>query len=235
MSIRRISDLSNILLYKKDDAYYNYSVSEGVTRDVLGGKPSRSAGGSETDQLLNSMMEISWRRDNDPTKYDSKSISYDTLCAYITHNIQCEDYDFYGNKTLNGDLTISGNVNISGDNFNVQSKNVNISGDVVTVDGRETYIYGHDRINISVITEEGKPQPTIGLSGDNIAINGRKSFKLIYDDTMEIIWNNNGTLVPVMTFGNDKEKPTVKVHMDDSFVGTTENPVDGTSKYALWA
>lgn len=49
MSIRRISDLSNILLYKKDDAYYNYSVSEGVTRDVLGGKPSRSAGGSETD------------------------------------------------------------------------------------------------------------------------------------------------------------------------------------------
>lgn len=89
-------------------------------------------------------------------------------------------------------------------------------------------------INISVITEPGEEEPTIGLSGDNISLNGRKSLRLIYDTSLEIIWNHDGALVPVMTFGNDGTKPTAKVHMEN-LVGTTENPVAGTSQYALWA
>lgn len=236
MAIRRISDLSSILLYKKDDTFHSYTITEGITRDVLGGYESRRAGGTETDQLRNSMMEISWRREDDHTKYDSKSMSYETLSAYITHNIQCEDYDFYGNKSLKGDLNITGNVDITGDLFKVNSTSAIISGDVVHVEGNKTYIYGHDFINLSVITEPGEEEPTIGLSGDNIALHGKKTLNLIYDTTMEISWRNTKTneIIPVMVFGNDGIKPTVTLNTSAP-VGTEGNPMFGTMQYARWA
>lgn len=221
MSVKRVSDLSSILVdgTTSEGEQRVLTTEQGVVRDVLGGEESRRAGGSETNQLLNTQMEVSFPRKNEqfPTQYDSKSIKYDTLCAYITHNILYEDYSFYGSKTLNGNLSV-----FAEDNIYLSANTVDI--------------LAQDKINLSVVNDSQTTsyiditnKNRVYISSDNLIMKGNNT-SVVYDDSFVIYWNKEGNLIPVISCSNDGTKPTV------SFPNSTNlNPVDCYIKHALWS
>lgn len=249
MAIKRISDLSGILLDGKDtnNQSIKKSIEQGVIRDVLGG----TVGGvnNETKQLKESLFEVSWvvkeNYETDVTKYNSKSINYETLCAYITHNIQLEDYYFKGNKSLSGDfnltgnLNLIGNVNLSGDTFKAKYKNINLTGETINLSGKTINIQGAETVSVDAISTyvHGKYIYIHGDNEINLSIINQeegKPLRLIYGKELKIqLQANKDTLKDVMVFGrNGDNNPTIKA--DQNGVGVEKNPLQTTAQYARW-
>jgi len=100
------------------------------------------------------------------------------------------------------------------------------------VDGRQTYIYGHDFINLSVVNNTTN---VLGLSGDNIALYGKQTLDLIYDKELRICWRNGTEIIPVMTFGHANNKPTVAFNESNDRGINESNPIKGTITHSLWS
>lgn len=121
MSIKRVSDLSSILFSKKNTTgsttqYINLDISAGISRDVV----LNNQVNTETSQLKEAMFEVSWPKSNSLptgvnggyTNFESRSMTYETLSAYITHNILFETYTFVGDKTFDDNVRVRKNLSV---------------------------------------------------------------------------------------------------------------------------
>lgn len=150
MAIKRISDLSSILCVgtsNSSGAIQCLTIQKGIERDVLGDIPGSETedNKNETARLKEALFEVSWPYGNTSsgyTNFESRSITYQTLSGYITHNILYETYTFAGNKTFTSsisigeNLTVNKNLTVKG-SVQLGDSTDNNKGDTITIKGKQ--------------------------------------------------------------------------------------------------
>lgn len=174
MAIKRISDLSSILCVGTSDssgAIQCLTIQKGIERDVLGNISGSKTedNKNETAKLKEALFEVSWPYGNASsgyTNFESRSITYQTLSGYITHNILYETYTFAGNKkftnsiSVGENLTVSGNLSVKG-SVQLGDSTDNNKGDTITIKGK--------RLSLSATTVNNQiGQVSSTLSGNLI-------------------------------------------------------------------
>lgn len=157
MAIKRISDLSSILCVGTSNSSGSIScltIQDGIIRDVLGVSNGNTTidtskdNDKETYKLKEALFEVSWpygEVTSGYTNFESRSITYEALSGYITHNILHETYTFVGNKkftnsiSVDENLTVSGSVWLGNSNDDTTSDIINIKGKQLSVTATSAY------------------------------------------------------------------------------------------------
>lgn len=240
MAVKRISDLSSILnIGIQGQEQRSITIEEGVVRDVI-----PQGVNSETQQLRKSVFEISWPTEQDetnPSRYNSKNLTYETLSAYMLHNVLAENYTFTGIKTINtteskqGGLIVNGITNLNG-TTEIDGDVLSVACTSVTISGEYTNIFGDKELNLSVIHDGSDShidiinKNRVMLSSDNLSAFGSTT-SFVYDNSLTIYYRKlDKTLVPVLTFGHTGDTPTVKFN-----AANISNPIDGVINHSLWS
>ena len=146
MAIKRISDLSSILCVGSNSSSGSISsltIQDGIKRDVLGSNSSdltsTEDNKNETAILKEALFEVSWPYGSAPsgyTNFESRSITYETLSGYITHNILHETYTFAGNKKFTDSISVGKNLSVNGSVWLGDSTD-DTTGDIIDVKGKQ--------------------------------------------------------------------------------------------------
>ncbi len=148
MAIKRISDLSSILCVGTSNSSGSIScltIHDGIIRDVLGVSNGNTTidttkdNDKETYKLKEALFEVSWpygEATSGYTNFESRSITYEALSGYITHNILHETYTFAGNKKFTNSISVDENLTVSGSVW-LGSNNDSNTGDIINIKGKQ--------------------------------------------------------------------------------------------------
>lgn len=146
MAIKRISDLSSILCVGSNSSSGSISsltIQDGIKRDVLGSNSSDLTSTEDNKNeiaiLKEALFEVSWPYGSAPsgyTNFESRSITYETLSGYITHNILHETYTFAGNKKFTDSISVGKNLSVNGSVWLGDSTD-DTTGDIIDVKGKQ--------------------------------------------------------------------------------------------------
>lgn len=233
MAIKRISDLSSILYDSINNntsftTIENLEISGGILRDVIPNKNDNNDNTSETNQLKESLFEISWPIKSDTisvgyTNFESRSISYETLSGYITHNILHETYTFVGNKKFNNNVTISGDIAVGGNVYlgnDTSLDEIRIKGKTLQSDiGEVTNNLGNvtnslsGNLNITLTNKNNSNITINNFINDNMTSAEGKVH--IYSNLFHIHTNLNG--------GNNGEKGYINTRSYNTDISSRNN------------
>lgn len=182
MAIKRISDLSSILCVgtsNSSGAISCLTIQDGIIRDVLGASNGNinidktKDNDKETYKLKETLFEVSWpygEATSGYTNFESRSITYEALSGYITHNILHETYTFAGNKKFTDSISVGKNLSVNG-SVCLGNSNDDTTGDIIDVKGKKLSITATSAYN-----NIGKLSTTISSGLDvkynNIDISG---------------------------------------------------------------
>lgn len=201
MAIKRISDLSSILCVgtsNSSGAISCLTIQDGIIRDVLGASngnitiDTTKDNDKETYKLKETLFEVSWpygEATSGYTNFESRSITYEALSGYITHNILHETYTFAGNKKFTNSISVDENLTVSGSVW-LGNSNDDTTGDIINIKGKQLSVTATSAYN-----NIGKLSTTISngleVQYNNIDISGNGDKLNICAKTISVKTSDN--------------------------------------------
>ena len=186
MAIKRISDLSSILCVGTSNSSGTIScltIQDGIIRDVLGVSNGNTTidtskdNDKETYKLKEALFEVSWPYGEAPsgyTNFESRSITYEALSGYITHNILHETYTFVGNKKFTDSISVDKNLSVNGSVW-LGNNNDSNTDDIINIKGKQLSVTATSAYNnIGTLSTTISSGLEVKYNNTDISCNGDK-------------------------------------------------------------
>ena len=220
MALKRVSDLERRRF-------------EDITNHIEDEMYDNSGSNKNYNKLRFSKIEVSEVIDNDDSCSLFESYAYDihALSGLFNDGILNRDITINGDKIFTKNVRVNGNFTVNNNNkiemdsvlfdINTDDFNINVNNNITM--NSPNYTITGDNLNLSV-NNSNIGIKNLVLSGDNLALIYRNTFKIQYCDS-------TGKLNDVLVLGNKNNKPT------SSFPNNTDvsNPINGCINKAMWA